>query len=408
MQTLHVKTPIILLLSRDIIFLIFVVIGFIGVRLKKLQFICGKYYSRVIKGIILFYLIYFVCIIPHFFCMKYRDIVQYDIRGLVFYSLIIFLIPIIFTNKKQIDNFFKYLLKLSLFFCVVVLIKRLCGWNISWSGRAVGGMNDANNFGVFMTLPMFVIMSNWKNLNIYKYLNIILLFFALVLTSSVSAFMFFIVGAVFICFFMLKNKWLKIGASFIVILLLIYGIVFVDSIFKMKEQKVNFKNSVQREYSTDIYLTDKINRMTQGGFKKVFCFYKDSNYQKKRTLDSLDSRVRQFSNFVFNNKAEVDKLAYKTYDGQYFNLYYNAGIGSIILFLVLFIYGGYTALSLWYRDNNKNALVIGSFIIALISVGWLSTAFLGRYPINFISYLLLCIVFMYKDLYYRKNYKEKT
>lgn len=416
LYSISVKTPLFLMILREVVFVVFLIYVLIKFLIKKDCFVSGKYYLFVLKMCLLFYIIYLFLIFYHFFTMEIIDVIQHEIRNLIFYSLILFGLPIIFTKKKDIDIFWKILLKIGLFFSVLVIIKRMFGWNIFWYGRAVGWMDNPSNFGVFLALPTFWVISVWRKLDFKKYFYLMLLSIALILTSSVTALLFVIFGVFVIVNLGKFNFFERIIISFLIFVFYLYTPLLVDGVYKCFEYKIGFKEAVKKECNVGLYITDKINRISKGFYKKSLLF--DSSDKRITSINTYDARKQQYVNFL--SLFEEEKLSvsdhpskdfetknhkkrYKRFDSQYLNFFYNSGLLSIFLFLTFFGYAIFTSFFSWFKYKDITFLICGVYLLSMVTVGWLSVAFLNRYPINLWTYLCMGLVFLKKDMLCRNN-----
>jgi len=313
------------------------------------------------------------------------------------------------------------LLKVGLVLSLFGIVTRFMGLDfLTWRGRVVSTMSDPNNLGIFLSFCILLVVINWKSFSIWKTVLYFLIYsFALVLTNSITAFL--TINFALFVIFLLKKGWIKGFAIFLAVFYLFICLSFVS---KIAENSGKLSNNFFREtYNTERYLIDRLNNISKGRFTKWFLFGIYEPIQEN-TIRSLTYRKYQYLAFTGNKNVEVKEVKkanklltlfgnyelkeYATFDNQYFNLLFNAGIVSTLIFFSLFTWGvvrgiiNYLNFHKVDKDLSMMSLFFSVFLLAMILVAFNGAAFLNRFPLNFLIYLSLGMIFLIKEIQKRE------
>lgn len=227
--------------------------------------------------------------------------------------------------------------------------------------------------------------------------------------------------------------------------------LYSSLIYKNHEGKI-------RIFDPDKYMIDKFDNFTSGLFSMVFLFGMDSPTEAYPLHRSLNYRILQAAtmfrkagndaitenNDTTNGDSEHKKLSYiaeyihhplfkekkedneikkiakinksmslfgnfelkkyVTLDNQYYNFIINTGIISAVIFFGLFISGSIIGLKGYFhlrKTDKRFAFYSFSFSIFLFSmtlIAFNGAAFLNRFPLNFLIYLSLGMIFLIKEM----------
>lgn len=412
-------TPWYVLISRDIVWLGFVT--YLICCVKRNSFwhqLWMSGYGKFLKIFTVLCGIYLIIVLSHLNHRDMREIIQHDIRNILSYSLILFFLPFIIQKKEDIYSLMNTFLKVGIVLSLFGIVTRFMGLDfLTWRGRVVSTMSDPNNLGIFLSFCILIVVATWESLGIRKVVSYFLIYsLALVLTNSITAFL-AINFALFIIL-LLKKGWIK---GFAIFFAAFYIFICLSFVSKIVENPGKLSNNFFREtYNTDKYLIDRLDNISKGRFVKWFVFGMDYPIQED-TIRSLTYRESQFSAFIMGHKniavkeiegtnklltffGNFELKQYATFDNQYFNFLFNAGIVSTLIFFSLFTWGVVRGIKnyLNFHKVNKDlaelSLFFSIFLLTMILVAFNGAAFLNRFPISFLIYFSLGMIFLIKEM----------
>ena len=410
--------PWYVLISRDIVWLGFVTYLIYCIRRNSFWHqLWMSDYGKFLKIFTILCGIYLIIVLSHLIHRDLREIIQHDIRNILSYSLIIFFLPLIIQKKEDIYSLMNTLLKVGMVLSLFGIVTRFMGLDfLTWRGRVVSTMSDPNNLGIFLSFCILLVVINWKSLSIWKAVLYFLIYsFALVLTNSITAFL--TINFALFVILLLKKGWIKGFAIFFAVFYLFICLSFVSKI--VENPDILYNNFFIETYDKDKYLIDRLNNISKGKFSKWFLFGIDYQVQDE-TMRSLTYRKAQFFAFAGGKNTEVketegvNKLItlfgnykskeYATFDNQYFNFLFNAGIVSTLIFFSLFTWGvvrgiiNYLNFHKVDKDLAMLSLFFSVFLLTMILVAFNGAAFLNRFPLNFLIYFSLGMIFLIKEI----------
>jgi len=395
----RLSTPSIILISRDILFFILLLLLFLSANNKYLldSVLNKNFYGKFLK---FYYFWLFANIFYGFIYLFIKnpvDILHHHFRNILYYSLFIPFIPLIFKTKKDIYKLIKTIINISIIISIIGIITRIFPglYFFTWSGRIISTFADPNNLAIFLILPiLFLFVDNERRIFI-KGMLFVLFFLAFVLCNSMtsflvlcfSSFVFFLRQYVLKKFFL----WLLIPLS---ILLFSFGVKF----FSLKNIRATFTNY----YDSDRYMSDKIvnifyHKFLHNDFNPLSC--KIYITSKTRTLTNREEQIKKFAGqnqyLLFGN---IEEKAYKKHDNQYFNFIYNFGIFMAIINLSFFVYSIFCGFKKANNELSNISVVFASFLVGVVFFGFNGLALQNRFPLNFLFYLSMSVIFIIPDL----------
>lgn len=397
-----------ILILRDCVWFGFLL--YMGIKVKMSNYFSQLWkseYGRFLKVFVCLGGIYFVIVLTHLTHRDFREVVQHDLRNILSYSLILPFLPFIFKKKEDLNSLINTFLQIGMVLSLFGIVTRYVAPDLfSWNGRITATMGDPNNLALFLSLCLFILISRWRSLGSLKSVVYFIIYsFAFVLSNSIVAFGTFFLGLIVLL--VLKTKLLKSIAIFILIFYVLISFSFLTKMIENPE--VPLGHIATTTYDADWYLIDKLNNISKGRFSNFFLF--GMNFPSDAPISSLTHRLDQieymnsrdinYMVFLFGN---FELKEYARFDNQYFNFFVNAGVISAIIFSGFFMWGvllgvkNYFYLKKTGKDSDLLSLPLSVFLLAVVLVGFNGTAFLNRFPINFLLYLSLGIIFLEKDM----------
>lgn len=409
--------PWYVLISRDIVWL--GTLAYLGYCARWIPFHSQLWetdYGKFLKMFAYLCLIYLAIVLIHLTHRDLREIVQHDIRNILSYSLILPFLPFILQEKEDIYSLINVFLNVGMVLSLFGIATRYISLSfLTWHGRIVSTMSDPNNLGIFLLFCILLLVANWERLGFRKAILYFLTHsFALVLTNSVTAFL----TANFALFVMLvlKKGW---GKGFVISFAIFYLFICFSFMTKLVEA-----TNILSVTNTDKYLVDRLENISEGKFSKLFLFGIKLPLSEPN-IRTVAYRKVQLETMLRGENAGVKELIgikrvttlfgnfeskkYATLDNQYFNFIVNSGIASAFIFFGLFTWGGVIGIKnyLCFLKTDKDfaafSLAFATFLLSMTLVGFNGAAFLNRFPLNFLMWLSLGVVFIIQEQKTSKN-----
>jgi hypothetical protein len=406
------------LVSRDIVFISLLLFFLYEVKALIPKHLLSVNYKKFLKVFLILLLVYVGIILTHSFHKEMREIAQHDLRNIIFYSFFLPFLPAIFRNQKSLDILELNILYAGLLLSALgILTRYLTKPCFTWNGRVISTMGDPNNFAIFISLCMFILISKLNGKHYVRLTIFFLLYlFAFVMANSMSAFAVLNFGML-VLLILIKGKVKGILYS----ILIFYTLITASFMIKIVENPHdNIKYLVTHSFNEDKYLIDKLNIISEGKFSRIFLFGLDSQVDKeRRNLLGFESftgnNIRTYNNRMDQIKlASLKDLAsggiinillgdfrastYKRTDFQYLNLIFSSGVLGALIFFSIFSWSSVIGLKHWKTYKDTYTLPFAVFILSMILFGFNGAAFLNRFPINFLLYLSTGIIFLKKDI----------
>jgi O-antigen ligase len=362
-------------ISFAFISLLFIIMA--NVKASKRYPISKSYKSRASLILIFFYL-YFVIAMTHFFHKNPVDVLQHDIRNIIWYSPIIFFLPYYIHDNDDIRKIFKFLIFNGAIIGVFGVLTKLLNLEFLLHGeyRVLSTMGNPNNLAFFLNILIFTTLSRLlleKKVNKVLMLLLLLFIVCVLFTVSLTNILALLLGTALI--FLLTHK-LKRGVG-IVLFISVLGFVLFNFGFLgeivLKYNDVFDKTSTSSSYYCRIQQVQEIGE-----------FLKNEN----------------FGSIAF---GDFSLERYRRYDNQYWNILRNDGLILLICFLLIFIsiirMGLRKAGTLAKRrEYELSAVLMGTSVslLTILIVSFNGTAFLNRFPLNFLLYLLIGLTVLIK------------
>lgn len=393
-----VNAPFVILISRDIIFLLLISFFFFSTGFKSLFYYLKSnlYYSKFLKIFYIWLAVNILYGLVYMFLKDPFDILHHHFRNILFYSLFIPFIPFFIRRKYDIQEIEKTIINISLIVSAFGIATRAFReyLDLTWDGRIISTMGDPNNLAILISLSLLLLSFSSVYPIFLRFLFSIFLCIAFVLANSVTAFL--VISLAFLLFFLKKYGY----KGLILVLIVPFAILFFAFAVKYISLK-SFSLTFTDFSNTDKYMSDKIANIAYyklGGNFFDIDKYKISIKDKPRTLYR---REEQFALLNHGLKyvwlGDLSKKNYLKYDNQYMNFLYNFGFFMLFIHLVFFLYPAYNALFVNVKMRDYN-YALASFLIAIIVFGFNGLALQNRFPLNFIMYLCISIIFIIPDL----------
>lgn len=393
-------TPWYFLILRDLIF-----IGFLTYLTYMTKSYIVKLYSHLpnykkfLKWFSILISIYLAIVFIHSFHKEIRDILQHYIRNIVFYSLVLFFLPAIFKSNKDFDLLLKNILYAGVILSLLGILTRYISTdNLTWDGRIISTMADPNNIAVFISLCIFIIIAQWNYIgHIKSILFITIYLIAFVIANSITAFAVANFG-ILIILLLKSGKWKGIALWLIIFYIMI---ALSLSIKAIENPNNTIEYLLKHSAQENRYIVDKLNNVTRGKFYRIFLFGFETHVSSD-IIKSLSIRQAQISfpavTVLSIMIGDLDTIKYVTFDNQYLNFIANSGIISVFIFLSIFSWGLYEGFKYWFKYKDNIILPFSIFILTMLIFGFNGAAFLNRFPINFLLYISLGLIFLKKDM----------
>ncbi|NLI10324.1 MAG: hypothetical protein GX447_06195, partial [Elusimicrobia bacterium] len=327
-----VNAPFVILISRDIIFLLLISFFFFSTGFKSLFYYLKSnlYYSKFLKIFYIWLAVNILYGLVYMFLKDPFDILHHHFRNILFYSLFIPFIPFFIRRKYDIQEIEKTIINISLIVSAFGIATRAFReyLDLTWDGRIISTMGDPNNLAILISLSLLLLSFSSVYPIFLRFLFSIFLCIAFVLANSVTAFL--VISLAFLLFFLKKYGY----KGLILVLIVPFAILFFAFAVKYISLK-SFSLTFTDFSNTDKYMSDKIANIAYyklGGNFFDIDKYKISIKDKPRTLYR---REEQFALLNHGLKyvwlGDLSKKNYLKYDNQYMNFLYNFG------FFMLFI-----------------------------------------------------------------------
>jgi len=333
-------------------------------------------YKRDALFVMSFFCLYFLIAALHFYNRNALGILQHDIRNIIWYSPIILFLPYYIKDNNDVRRLINFIIYNGALIGIIGLISKL--FNIDFilydEGRVLSTLGNPNNLAFFLNILIFVILSRIlveKRINKKFILALGIFILCAFLTLSLGGVLSLFVGTILV---LLLTQKIRRGA-YVISFMVIFGMVILNFGFLdgtiVKCYQVTDRNSD----CTSLY-----GRTQQ--FQEIW-----------RVLRSEDIICIALGSF----KLET----YKKYDSQYWNIFRNNGLLLLIYLLVIFSYviriGVRKAKCFIHAGDTElggSLLGISAALLSMLIVSFNLTAFLNRFPLNFLIYLIIGLVLM--------------
>jgi len=374
------KAPLFFPILKDFVWLIFICMAFVyilmcgkkGVRTHKVD----RYYDGRVLFILAFFLLYVCVALLHFLHKNPLDVLQHNIRNLIWYSPIIFVLPYLVKDNYEIKSIFRFLLVNGIVICVIgITTKFLNREFLLWGGdRVLSTLGNPNNLAFFLSILFFIILLRILITRKIKTSSLLLLgifLICILMTISVSYVLSLPVG-VLLAF--VVSRRLKPSM----------GLIFLGSLTILVLFKVGFFSELVHKY----------NRMMAKDSTSTSYYGRIEQLQEMRKFITDADLV----DIVF---GDFGLERYRRYDGQYFNFLRNDGLLLLLYFLLMFIYVVYVGIRkakrfIEQKEYDLAGILMGCSValLTILIVNLNVTAYLNRFPLNFLVYLLIGIIIL--------------
>lgn len=404
-QRFRDSTPWYYLILRDIISMGFVLYLSYVAKPYLLKLRMPPNYRRFLKWFGIVISIYLIIVFIHLFYKEARDILQHYIRNVILYSIFLFFLPVIFKSYKDYDFLVKNLLYAGVVLSIFgILTRYVAPDRLTWNGRIISTMADPNNLAIFLLLCMFIVVNQWGKTGFIKSIFLFSIYLiAFIMANSVTAFA--VVNLGLLVILLLKTK---IWKGLLFWLIIFYTMIVLSFSIKVIENpNKTMGYLIAHSFQEDRCLIDKLNNITNGKFSKIFLFGLETQIIETNTT-SLTMRKFQIESLIewFGSKqnpinlliGDLNSAKYNRFDNQYLNFISNSGIIGLLVFIFIFGLGLYEGLKSLRKYKDSTTLPFSIFILSMLVLGFNGLAFLNRFPLNFLLYLLLGLIFLEKDI----------
>lgn len=367
--------PVIFPVFKDIVWIGFGLISVLLIIMKNMnasrEYLINKSYKNSALFILVFFYLYFAVAITHFSHKNPVDVLQHDIRNIIWYSPIIFFLPYYINDNNDVRKLFKFLIFNGVIISTFGVITKLLNLEflLHDKHRVLSTMGNPNNLAFFLNILIFITLSRIlleKKMN--KKLTLLLLLFivCVLFTISLTNILALLLG---LSLTFLLTCRLKRGIG-IILLMSVLGFILLhfgllDRIILKYNQMLD-KSSGSKSYFGRIQQAREI-----------------GEFLKNENLISI-----AFGDFSLER--------YKRYDSQYWNVLRNDGLFLLVGFLLIFVSvirkGLRKADAFTRKRDYELAAILMGISVSLLTVTIVSfngTPFLNRFPLNFLTYLLI-------------------
>lgn len=374
------NAPYIFPVLKDIVWIIFIFLSLIYVFIKETKEIkiykASRFYNKNLLFVYGFFSLYLIVAVLHFSHKDFLEVIQHDIRNIIWYSPIIFLLPYLIKDNNDIKKIFRFLIFNGVIISIFGIVTKFLGKEFLLHGgyRVISTFGNPNNLALFLNILIFIILSKIffekkKNRKLIIFLGLFLL--CLIFTVSLTNLLAFIIGILIFFLLMIKNKkGIIVILSISIFSFILFSFGFFDNIL-YKYERILEPNSSLSSYSG-----------------RVQQFYEVIDYSEKTNLSSL-----LFGDFSLKR--------YHRYDSQYWNILVNDGLILLIYFIFLFLYIIYLGFKKanYFLKNNEYELAsifmgISIALLTVLIVDFYFTAYLNRFPFNFLIYFFIGIILL--------------
>lgn len=412
--------PLYFSILKDVPWAVIVIIGLSSYFLSKKQvesdYLNLHVFNNNTRWFILVHLLLLAVALVHLFHKNFIDILQRDIKN-VQYIFLPMLFPLLVHKERDILGYINWIMivgvLISLFGTVIYFFLP----DLTWDNAVLSTLQDPNNYGAFIVMLSLMLIARIlveKDLPAFWYF-ILCLFYGAVLSSvSLSALLSLFVGTAFLIAVVridLKSM-LKGTVYFMVISLLFFAVGFFDlHIQKMSRAYSSYKEMPEIKEIPEIKEMPEtplswelllrpyfpLNEGTLKGMKVEVQYTTIAArvvqiHEIIRYLKSASYKDILFGDFSIKNYFE--------YDNVYLYFLRNDGVVISFMFIFLFTKGFFVGLRkyriLLSQGNNKMAslsLGITAILLTFLLVQFNTSYLLTVYPINFILYFFLLLVF---------------
>lgn len=429
------QSPFYLSILKDVPWAIVTFLGLYGLYHNKKLHVREMYRScdsyNIMSGLfIFFHLVLLTVAIVHLFHKNPIDVLQRDIKN-VQYIFLPLLFPLLIKKERDIFSLVNWIMGLGVLVCIFGGIVYLFVPGFTWEGNVLSTFQSPNNYGVFTVMLSLILVSRIfieKDLSLFWYL-ILCLFYGAVLSSvSISALLTLLAGVMFLMLMVRPpfKTLLKVGSYLVIASFLFYNL----GLYNAYIQKIERSYSSYKKNLTEFEL---ITPEAPEGQKVSLAFREILELLKKpytpvpdRSRQSISQYTTVTGRLIYLNEfSEYIKSAstkdilfgdfslkhYIEYDNVYFYFMRNDGIIVTVLLVILLGSGFFTGLRkyrLFCEAGNSRmaglSLGIAAFLLTSIVIQFNLSYFLTIYPLNFLTYFFLILIFFVTPLEDSKNY----
>lgn len=363
---------------KDIVWIGFIFLSLIYVLLCETKNVkkykAEKDYKKKILFILTFFILYFCIALLHFSHKKPMEILQHDMRNIVWYCPIIFLLSYFIKDNYEVRKLFKFLLVNGIIISIFGITTKLLNKEfLLWSGdRVLSTLGNPNNLAFFLSILFFITLSKIlleKKTKIKSLLLLALFFICIIMTISLTYVLSLMLGTL-LTFAIIRRSKLTMAVILIMSLSIfaLFRFGFLQEI-AYKYEKMMLRDSTSTSYYGRIQQVQEIKK-----------FLKEGN--------SADIMFGDF-----------DLDGYRRYDSQYWNFLRNNGLFLLCYFLIMFAYIIYVGIKkatyfVKRKENDLAAILVGCSVtfLTVVIVNLNVTAYLNRFPLNLLTYFMVGII----------------
>lgn len=383
------NVPIWVLIGRDVIWLLICLIAFIKLATvltkngHKFFHHWKKYYKHILICFAPVYLLYLAVAFSHLGHKNLLDVFQFDVRNIMMYVSVLFLLPLWVRRDADIKRFTGLILKLGILVSVFGISSAVFYKPWLWpDGRIISTLGNPNNLGLFLNLCLFLSVpelilcgsrSNGGGVACSLY------FLCLLFTGSFTMIFMSVLGILIIIVLAIKKHKLRYSdlSTLAILAFLAFVVLYTSGYSKVLSERfeARFLGQTLQEISSNPIQTSISGRITQ---IKDVC-----NFLGRGSIMS----------FLF---GDYSLQRYLLYDPFYCTMIRNNGIIVCIAIPVAFFLTalvGFKKYVIFYKQKNFDmaAIMLGGamFILLSLIIAFNGSVFLNRFPINFFFYLIL-------------------
>jgi len=372
--------PVIFPILKDIVWIVFGFVSLLYIIMRNVKSSRGYSISRSYKNsalfILVFFYLYLVIAMTHFLHKNPVDVLQHDIRNIIWYSPVIFFLPYYISDNNDVKRVFKFLIFNGAIISAFGVITKLLNLEflLHDKHRVLSTMGNPNNLAFFLNILIFTTLSKIlleKKMNKALMLLLLLFIVCVLFTVSLTNILALLFGGALI--FLLTHRLKReIG---IILFISVLGFVLLN--FGLLDRILLKYNQMLDKSSTSTSYYGRIQQAQEIG-----------EFVRSENITSI-----AFGDFSLER--------YRRYDSQYWNILRNDGLILLICFLLIFVnvirMGLRKADIFAKRREYELAAILTGISVSLLTVMIVSfngTPFLNRFPLNFFMYFLIGIVIL--------------
>ena len=424
--------PFYVSILKDVPWAIVVTVGLL-LRLKhrggnNRETYCNRESFNKLSGIFVITNIVLLAVaIVHIYHKNTIDILQRDMKNIQ-YIFLPLLFPLLIQKESDIHKYVNWLMGIGSLVSIFGFIIYLYFPEVTWDGAVLSTFQSPNNYGFFSGMLLLILLSlifNQKKFKPLRIVTLILLYGSLLMSSSLSALLTVLVGMLFLIFISRPSPvtLLKVAIPLIIISVIYFNIgLYEGSLIKaMRASSAHKKTSIlakveeSREKQYDYKLWKFLN--------KPYYPTPDKRYQSLSQYTTITGRLIYFREFLGYLQAasfsdillgDFSLRNYFEYDNVYMYFIRNDGIIVTILLFILLGSGftiGLNKFKLFRRAGNEKmaglALGIAAFLLTSIIIQFNLSLFLTIYPLNFLTYFFLILIFFINPSEHNNNHPSR-